>query len=500
MRNAFSTNPTWRAPFRLLSRAMPLSLRGAVALLGHIWIGATTPAAAQWEIESGERTTLSTFGANVFTTVTFDRTFNTTPVVVVLATSQGGDPSDLRIRNITSSGFEVTPVEPPGNDGPHVSMTFHYVAMTPGVHILPTGETVVAGTHTTSTVQRAGVVGGPSGYDTVSFGTNLGANAAIVASIQTTNSETASIPGAPSTPWLSVVMDNPSATSVQMALERSEVASGTVLTETIGYIAFPTGASGGFEDVTNTNVDWSASTTSNSVVGFDNACVTNSFTGSSFSSPRVVAGKVTRNGGDGGWFRRCSLSGTQIGLQVDEDIANDGERSHTNETASLLAFSRSFHAEFQGLLTAAKSVEIMEDPVNGPIGAFAIPGARARYTVDVTSVGSLPIDDGSVVFIDALPPETSLIVADIAGFGSGPVLFTDSSSGLTYNFSSLSNLSDDISFSNNGAISFTYTPTEGGNGADPAVTHIRINPQGRFAPETSGITPAFQLQFDVIVE
>lgn len=448
----------------------------------------------------------TTAAGSTFTNVTFATAFAATPVVVVLTTNQGGDPSILRIRNVTSAGFEVAAVEPPGNDGPHAAITFHYVAMTPGIHALPSGEIVVAGTHTTSTVQRSPGVGGPSGLDTVNFGVTLGTTANVVASLQTMNSESGAVPTSPSMPWLSVVMQDRTSSSVSVALERSEVDEGTVQPETIGYIAFPDASSGSFDDDSGATISWSAMTTPNNIVGFNNNCVANTFSSTAFAAARVVAGKVTRNGGDGGWLRRCSLTATRIGLQVDEDISNDGERNHIAETASLLAFSGSFHATINvalnAMLNAVKTVEIIEDPVNGLTDPYAIPAGRARYSIDIESSGKLPADTNTVSFVDPIPTETSLVINDISGPGSGPILFSDGTpaSNLTYTFSSLASTTDDIDFSNDNGVTFSYTPTPNTDRTDPAVTHIRVRPQGSFAVNASGTAPNFRLQFDTIID
>ncbi|MEL7485609.1 MAG: hypothetical protein AAGJ87_00170 [Pseudomonadota bacterium] len=473
----------------------------ALTLVCALFIDAALAPSCARRLEARRVSTADTFGSATFTSVTFLTPFDVTPVVVSLATDQGGDSSALRIRNVTTTGFEIAALEPPGNDGPHVSMDIDYIAMEPGSLVLPGGETVVAGFHTTSSVQRAGVVGGPAAFDTVSFGAALSSNAAVIASIQTMNSESGAPPGGPSQPWLTVAIRNPSTTDVEMALERSEVAAGTVSAETIGYLAFPSGASGSFVDTGSTVIAWEATQSPDSIVGFDNSCVTTPFTTSSFPNARVVATKNSRDGGDGGWLRRCALTASQIGLQVDEDVANDSERAHTNEIAGILAFSDTFHAMFTGVLSAVKSVTIEEDPVNGASGALAVPGARARYAVDIESSGNSPTDNDSVVFVDALPAETSLVVADIAP-GAGPVLFTDGtpSSALTYTFAGLGAVSDDISFSNDNGATFAYTPTPDANGADPNVTHIRVEPKGSFAEQTTSASPNFRLEFDVLVE
>ncbi|MEL7488544.1 MAG: H-type lectin domain-containing protein, partial [Pseudomonadota bacterium] len=311
-------------------------------------------AANPWSLEAGEATT----APGSFQTVSFATAFATAPIVVVLPTTENGDPTALRIRNVTASGFDVAAVEPSGNDGVVTTMTFQYVAMTPGVHQLPTGEVVVAAAHTTSTVQRAGNVGGPQGWDVVAYGATLAAGAAVTATIQTMNSETGTPPGSPSIPWLTVAMRNAGATSVELALERAEAAPGSVLAETIGYIAFPGGFAGSFFDDGDVSTLWSAVVTPDNIRGFGNGCFTNDYSAVSFAAPHIVASQARRDGNNGGWARRCSLSGTAIGLTIDEDQFANAERNHTTEAANILAFSRAFHATFEGLLAASKTVSI----------------------------------------------------------------------------------------------------------------------------------------------
>jgi hypothetical protein len=91
-----------------------------------------------------------------------------------------------------------------------------------------------------------------------------------------------------------------------------------------------------------------------------------------------------------------------------------------------------------------------------------------------------------------------LRVADIGGAGSGPVQFVNGSpsSGLSYTFSSLSNGTDDVAFSNDGGATWTYTPVIGSNGTDPAVTHIRINPKGIFNAGNAQFTVKLRMRIE----
>ena len=148
-----------------------------------------------------------------------------------------------------------------------------------------------------------------------------------------------------------------------------------------------------------------------------------------------------------------------------------------------------------------KTVQVISDPVNGTTNPKYIPGARAQYTVTITNQGSGSSDSNSVIITDPVPTNTKLFVNDLGGAGSGPVTFTDGSpsSALTYTFTSLSSSTDDLSFSNNGGASYTYTPTAGADGCDANVTNVRVNPKGTFAP-ASGSNPSFSLVYQICVK
>ncbi len=152
-------------------------------------------------------------------------------------------------------------------------------------------------------------------------------------------------------------------------------------------------------------------------------------------------------------------------------------------------------------LVIVKSALTISDPVNGATNPKAIPGAVVQYTVLVTNQGAGTSDADSVRVADAIPANGELVVADIAGPGSGPVLFAQGSpsSGLTYSFVSLASAADSLEFSNDGGATWTYTPTAGGNGTDPAVTHLRVRPTGTFAAN-AGTAPSFSLAFRMRVE
>ena len=108
------------------------------------------------------------------------------------------------------------------------------------------------------------------------------------------------------------------------------------------------------------------------------------------------------------------------------------------------------------------------------------------------------MDTNTVVIKDPVPAHVSLRVADIGAGGSGPVLFTDGSpsSGLTYNFVSLGDVGDDVSFSSDNGANWTYVPVNGANGADPLVTDIRIHPKGALNANNGQFTVRLRVVVD----
>jgi hypothetical protein len=147
------------------------------------------------------------------------------------------------------------------------------------------------------------------------------------------------------------------------------------------------------------------------------------------------------------------------------------------------------------ILTVVKASTVYSDPFNGTTNPKAIPGAFVNYIVTVSNTGAGSVDTDTMVIVDPIPANTDLFVGDLGGVGSGPVAFLDGapSSGLTYTFTSLASAVDDVGFSNDGGATYTYVPTPDGNGVDPTVTHIRINPKGTFVGN-SGFQIVFRIR------
>lgn len=146
-------------------------------------------------------------------------------------------------------------------------------------------------------------------------------------------------------------------------------------------------------------------------------------------------------------------------------------------------------------------VQTVSDPINGTANPKAIPGAAVANIVTVSNAGADPVDANSVLVDQAIPANAMLRVTDFDGTTTGPVLFTDGTpaSGLAFSFLGLGNAGDDVAFSNDNAATFNYTPTPGAAGADPNVTHIRINPQGLLNGSTGAGDPTAEFRFKTVV-
>ena len=87
----------------------------------------------------------NTYNKAEWTTISFSQVYDEPPAVFMLSTNQGGNPAIVKIRNVTRTGFEALPLEPSGEDGPHITMGGHYLAIAYGVHEFPDGDIVEVG-------------------------------------------------------------------------------------------------------------------------------------------------------------------------------------------------------------------------------------------------------------------------------------------------------------------------------------------------------------------
>jgi hypothetical protein len=149
---------------------------------------------------------------------------------------------------------------------------------------------------------------------------------------------------------------------------------------------------------------------------------------------------------------------------------------------------------FKPAPTVTKTGVAYSDPVNGTVNPKQIPGGITEYAISATVPASYSITSNSIIVSDTTPANLDLIVADIGAVGSGPSAFAPGTTTLTYSFTSLASATDNIDFSNNGGATWTYSPVANGFGADPAVTNVRMRPQGTMAANS---TFTFRLRYRI---
>jgi len=303
-------------------------------------------------------------------------TFRQPPIVFILASNDGGHSADMRIRNITRSGFEVANIEPQGEDGPHIGMNLSYFAISRGKHDLG-DQTVEACSYMTQTVQfnKAKVDANPAlstgdidtnnyGWDPIALDqTYLNPEGpAVVAQILTANNEQRLNPREVSRPWINVAIENNS-TGVFMALERGETALEPITyPEEIAYMVAEGNIQSTFIDDTGTTIAWETIVVGPTFQGTDKAGNLDqrfNFQNTNYSLlygcdesaaadepnasppsvnltlPLVAANLNSRNADDGGWIRRNDLTCTYLEASVWEDRIGSWTSSSSYSTDGL---------------------------------------------------------------------------------------------------------------------------------------------------------------------
>ena len=279
-----------------------------------------------------------TINSNVTTgggwvTVTFPQSFDSIPAVFSMPTTANSDPSTVRIRNVTTDDFEILVVEPEGSDGLTPEMTVDYFAAQIGLYDID-GHPLEVGTH--STTSQKGRFLDSESWDNIEFD-GAYSDPAVITQVQTTNNQPSLDAGIVANPWLEVTVRGLGTGDMDIALESSETQDEVGVAETIAYMVVDSG-------------DLISLTDTVSLIGratskrFGGSCTTITFSPAFSSIPLVIGSLNSRDGFDGAWFTRCSLSSSSAGFDADEDVANDPSRNHTDdEKAGIIAIDGPFH-------------------------------------------------------------------------------------------------------------------------------------------------------------
>ncbi|MDJ0994771.1 MAG: Hint domain-containing protein [Dinoroseobacter sp.] len=263
--------------------------------------------------EAGKITTSSP-GANDPITVTLSEPL-TNPVFAFTGTSNGGDPYNIRLigqtldseGNTTSFTFIIEEWE--YLDGPHpATETINWLAIEEGVHTLPDGRIIEAGTtEVFSTARNTGT--------TETFSAGFTDPPVVLTSIMSNNDTTT----VDSDPW------NVTASGFNLTLQEEEALDSVHSTETIGWIAFQSGGNG---------TSGTANNSSNSVTHITSTLDLDA----TFTSSVVLAETQTLDGPDTATVAIDGQSNSNVGVFIREEQSNDSETNHTTEVVGVVAF------------------------------------------------------------------------------------------------------------------------------------------------------------------
>ena len=370
--------------------------------------------------------------------------------------SRSSPPAIPRVRNVSATGMELrAQVWSPA--GAATPSTVHCLVADEGTHTLSQNQTLEA-----RRIDAPNTTGLATNWNVNDFVnaaplfTALPGDMVVLGGLMTANDAQPSAFIARATSRL----DRPTPAVFLVAKHIGQI-SGTRAAETLGVIVTSPGSG------TANDVGYSFGVTPNTVQGVG----TNTPPWSTAVAGDFDTGVATvnaMNGNQGGFavlFGADPLPANRLDLAIDEEtVAGDTSRSHIEEEVAFALFDDNQTEQ----LSATKTLST-------PPGGFNIPGADVLYTLAVQNTGSAPLARDGLFISDPLPAEVDLFTGDLAGPGSGPVLFDAGGTGLTLDPQT------DIAYSVGAPAGFaacTAAPT------NPALTHLCLRPGGRLGAGT----------------
>ncbi|MEQ1814213.1 MAG: hypothetical protein ABL860_07165 [Candidatus Nitrotoga sp.] len=235
-----------------------------------------------------------------------------------------------------------------------------------------------------------------------------------------------------------------------------------------------------------------ANVTNTATPGLTNTCGGTATAAANGSSLALSGGTIPASGS-------CTLTVAVTSSVAGSYLNSTGSVTTTNAGSGTAATATLTVTGGSPSLVNMKTVSVTSDPFNGGTNPKNIPGAEVLYNLRVTNTGVGVVDNNTLVIDDPLPANTELFVGDLGAVGSGPIVFVQGTptSNLTYSFTSLASLIDDVDFSNDNGATWTFVPTPP---YDPAVNRVRLKPQGAMAGASGGNNPFFELRFRVRIK
>ncbi len=250
---------------------------------------------------------LTQANSSAWTSVTFDESFQTTPMVVMgAATFNGSHAMAVRVRNVSTSGFEFQLDEWDYLDGYHTNETLSYIAVEEGTHSWG-GLQITAGSLDVNT-----------SWETASFAQNFNAAPMVLAQQVSDNDSTAT----------TIRVRNVDAGGFQLKLQEEEAADDVHANESVDYVAVAYGE--GSVNGMDVLVDSTGRAVNQSWYQID--------FGASYESPQFLAGMQSQFGGDTATVRYSNLTDTSVSVRIHEEQSANSETNHTTENVGYILF------------------------------------------------------------------------------------------------------------------------------------------------------------------
>lgn len=242
--------------------------------------------------------------------VSLSQSFNDPVVVAGPLTYNGGNPSVVRIRNVTDSGFEIRIDEYEYLDEWHTIEAVDFMVMEKGRHILNDGTEIEAGSFQTQTSWPY--------FKSIIFSEDFLEVPVIMTTVVSEN-EAQAVTGR---------LQNISQVGFDYSLREEEASDQIHAVETINYIAWEP-SSGTIGDMSYEVVRTADS--------FDSRFSSVTFQQDFASSPVFLASMQSCDGGDTADLRVDNKTNLSIEIQIDEETSSDSETSHTTEALGYIA-------------------------------------------------------------------------------------------------------------------------------------------------------------------
>ena len=294
--------------------------------------------------------TSTTQGRGDWDRVNFDSLFVETlttlddpPIVIMKPVSYNGiQPCHVRLRNVTTRGFEYQVEEWEYLDGSHISEQLSWVAIAPGVYEIETGSGTAAGI-------EASTVPTTNEAQNVSFTVEFDNIPVVLGQSQTKNGPNPII----------TRVEVASAKGFNVRLQEEEATADYHRSEEVGYIAIEAPTVGSIDSLGLNGVltaEVEARRPGKVIRDSPNNPTRIPFfanNGNGFNRrPRVVADIQTRRGPQPCQLRRTALRRNSMDLFVEEEQSADAETNHAPEDMGFLAFGES------GLLPGTVALDV----------------------------------------------------------------------------------------------------------------------------------------------